>query len=125
MTKKTIGQKIVAFLPDIDISASSEIRGNLIGAAALISEEIDIAVADAFKTGFEQAVSGGKELTRKVPQLKDAIPLVPYTGGDVTDEFWKSAGAALLIFAFLAGTGAAIAGYGIAIHYANSQGCHQ
>src|SRR5258708_38428729 len=78
MTKKTIDQKIVAFLPDIDISASSEIRGNLIGAAALISEEIDIAVADAFKTGFEQAVSGGKELTRKVPQLKDAIPLVPY-----------------------------------------------
>ena len=63
MTERpTIGDKIVRNL-----------RGNENVAAA-----IDIAVAEAFKTGFEQAVSGGKELTRKVPQLKDAIPLVLY-----------------------------------------------
>jgi hypothetical protein len=43
-----------------------------------VSDEIDAAVADAFKTGFEHAVSGGMEASRKLPQLKHAMPLVLY-----------------------------------------------
>lgn len=39
---------------------------------------IDLAVADAFQTGFEHAVAGGQEASRKFPQLADSMPLVLY-----------------------------------------------
>jgi len=43
-----------------------------------LADEIDAAIADAFKTGFEHACVGGKEAARKLPQLKAAMPLVLY-----------------------------------------------
>lgn len=63
---RSIGRKIVAELHD----------------RMSIADAIDIAVAEAFKTGFEHAVVGGKEASRKLPQLKHAMPLVLYFGNE-------------------------------------------
>lgn len=43
-----------------------------------LADSIDRAIAAAFKTGFEHAVAGGEEAGRKIPQLKDSMPLVLY-----------------------------------------------
>lgn len=43
-----------------------------------LADTIDNVIADAFKAGFEHAVVGGKEASRKLPQLKHAMPLVLY-----------------------------------------------
>lgn len=67
MTEKpTIGEKIVA-----------SFKGR-----AAVAEAIDLAIADAFKTGFEHACAGGKEASRKLPQLRGAMPLVLYFGNE-------------------------------------------
>jgi hypothetical protein len=47
-----------------------------------LADTIDNAISDAFKTGFEHACVGGKEAARKLPQLKDAMPLVLYFGDE-------------------------------------------
>lgn len=47
-----------------------------------LAAEIDAAIADAFKVGFEHAVHGGKEAARKLPQLRNALPLVVYFVND-------------------------------------------
>jgi hypothetical protein len=60
--KATIGQTIAA-----------KARGG-----EAIADLIDAAIADAFKSGFEHAVAGGKEAARKCPQLGNAMPLVLY-----------------------------------------------
>lgn len=67
---KTIGQDLMTFLPRLNPYFHDT--------AASIAMQIDAAIADAFKTGFEHAVVGGKEAARKMPQLKDALPLVVY-----------------------------------------------
>lgn len=43
-----------------------------------VADAIDIAIAAAFRTGFEHACAGGLEASRKLPQLKGAMPLVLY-----------------------------------------------
>lgn len=68
--KKTIGQDLMSFLP--------RLNPNYRETASSIALQIDAAIADAFKTGFEHAVVGGREAARKMPQLKDALPLVVY-----------------------------------------------
>jgi hypothetical protein len=81
--KQTIGQRIVA--PLILFAGSIPHRNSealLKIKAGKLAGEIDAAIADAFKTGFEHAVKGGKEASRKLPQLKGAMPLVLYFGND-------------------------------------------
>lgn len=70
----TIGQTIVFRHPG-DIARSDN--------ACRMATEIDAAIADAFRTGFEHACAGGKEASRKLPQLKDAMPLVLYFASEI------------------------------------------
>ena len=63
---ETIGQRIIAK------AGISDRDGDPLAA------EIDAAIESAFQVGFEHAVAGGKEATRKFPQFKDPMPLVLY-----------------------------------------------
>ncbi len=81
--KPTIGQKMTA--PLITFASGIPHRNSevlLKAKAVAMSDEIDVAIAEALKTGFEHAVSGGKEASRKLPQLKAAMPLVLYFGNE-------------------------------------------
>lgn len=69
---KTIGQEIV----------ENDLLDEVSDPAALdkIAALIDLAVASAFRTGFEHAVSGGDDAGRRFPQLTDVHALVLYFG---------------------------------------------
>lgn len=43
-----------------------------------LADTIDNAIAEAFKAGFEHAVDGGDEAARRMPQLKNSMPLILY-----------------------------------------------
>jgi len=76
---KSIGEQIIdrACLATVD--------------AQPLAAEIDAAIADAFKVGFEHAVHGGKEAARKLPQIKNALPLVIYFVNDADRKEFSDA----------------------------------
>lgn len=75
----TIGQTIMKpFQAIIDHVMDRNSQALMRVKADSMGEEIDVAIAEAFKTGFEHACVGGKEASRKLPQLKGAMPLVLY-----------------------------------------------
>jgi hypothetical protein len=78
----TVGQKLTAPLLTFASGIPSNSEVVLKAKAISMSDEIDTAIAEAFKTGFEHAVIGGKEASRKLPQLKSAMPLVLYFGNE-------------------------------------------
>jgi hypothetical protein len=83
--KPTIGGRIVSALKEFAMAIPQRnSQALLVIKADRIASEIDAAIADAFKVGFEHACAGGQEAGRKMPQLKNAMPLVLYVADDQT-----------------------------------------
>jgi hypothetical protein len=75
----TIGQEIVAPFQSI-VDRMSDRNGQALMKIKVdqVSDAVDAAIAESFQCGFEHAVKGGEEASRKMPQLKDSLPLVMY-----------------------------------------------